>query len=259
LEDWGADREVYQAGGGDPGRPGLCDQVSGGVREGRPCFFLLFPVVLVIVEAEEECHYGRKNVQKRNFGNKGYPVDIDIDKLIQINGYILRKHGQRLNYTKLIKLLYLSDKEALKDTHQTITGDDYVCMDNGPVLSHLYDLIKGRCRDQKKQSLWDSRFLCSNYELIAATDRIPDDELSVFEKEILDRVDEQFKDYDFHKMIDYVHHHCPEWKNPRGTSVTLETREILKSIGKTEEEIEWIIEEQESFKKEDAIFKTLAV
>jgi uncharacterized phage-associated protein len=183
---------------------------------------------------------------------------MDIDKLIQINGYLLRKHSQSLNYTKLIKLLYLADKEALRDSNQTITGDAYVSMDNGPVLSQMYDLIRGKHKNRDMQTLWDSRFMCSGYDLIAATDRIPDMELSVYEKEILDLVDDKFKDYDFHKMIAYVHDNCPEWKFPNGSSVKIETRDILKSIGKTEAEIEWVLEEQEAFDREDAVFRTLA-
>jgi hypothetical protein len=108
------------------------------------------------------------------------------------------------------------------------------------------------------QMLWDSRFMRSNYDLIAATDRIPDMELSAYEKEILDLVDDKFKDYDFHKMIAYVHDNCPEWKSPNGSSVKIETKDILKSIGKTEAEIEGVLEEQEAFDREDAVFRTLA-
>ena len=183
---------------------------------------------------------------------------MNIEKLIQTCNYILRKHDFAFNYTKLIKLLYLADKESLKFSNQTITGDTYVSMDNGPVLSQLYDLIKNKCTNNT-QELWNSRFIKNEFDLIAITNKIPDSELSKFEKRILDEIDERFKDYNYGKMINFVHNNCPEWKAPQGSSVPIDTKDILRSIGKTEDEINWIIEEQEAFEAEEAIFQTLAV
>jgi hypothetical protein len=58
-------------------------------------------------------------------------------------------------------------------------------------------------------------------------------------------------------MINHVHSHCPEWKDPGGSSIPIETADILKSLGKTDQEIDWILEEQETFEAEDAAFKAL--
>jgi hypothetical protein len=38
---------------------------------------------------------------------------MNLTKIIQIVHHLLAKNGYRLNYTKLIKLLYLADREAL--------------------------------------------------------------------------------------------------------------------------------------------------
>ena len=65
---------------------------------------------------------------------RGYSL-FNLEKLIQACNYLLKKNNYSLNYTKLIKLLYLADKESLKGAIQTISGDTYVSMDNGPVLS----------------------------------------------------------------------------------------------------------------------------
>jgi uncharacterized phage-associated protein len=185
---------------------------------------------------------------------------MNIEKLIQSCNYLIKKNNFSMNYTKLIKLLYLADKESLRDSGQTITGDAYVSMDNGPVLSHLYDLIRGllETKDAQAQALWNSRFMRDKYDLVAVSDRIPDSELSRFEKRILDGVYDKFKEYDFGAMIDYVHNNCPEWANPNGSSIAIDTRDILKSVGKTDEEIEWILEEIKSFEHEDAIFSQLS-
>ena len=183
---------------------------------------------------------------------------LNLEKLIQTCNYLLKKNDFSLNYTKLIKLLYLADKESLIGLLQTITGDTYVSMDNGPVLSKLYDLIMGKHRVDAMQNLWNSRFIRDGYNLIAATDRIPQSELSAFEMKILDQVYYKFENYSFSQMIDYVHSNCPEWKNPEGSSIPIAPQEILKSIGRTHDEIEWILAETEAFKDEEQVFLSLA-
>jgi uncharacterized phage-associated protein len=78
---------------------------------------------------------------------------MQIEKLVQTTAYLLKKYGNmRLNYIKLIKELYLSDREFINAINCTITGNNYVCMKHGPVLSNLYALIKGKCRDKQAQT-----------------------------------------------------------------------------------------------------------
>ena len=182
---------------------------------------------------------------------------FNLEKIIQACNYLLKKNDFSLNYTKLIKILYLADKESLKGSLQTITGDTYVSMDNGPVLSKLYDLIKGRYKNKDAQNLWDSRFIRDEYNLIAATDRIPQSELSAFEMKILDQIYLHFKKFSLGEIINYVHKNCPEWKDPNGSSIPIKPTEILESIGRTPEEIEWILKETESFEDEERSFLTL--
>jgi len=38
---------------------------------------------------------------------------MNMRKVIQVVGHLLQKYSGRLNYTKLIKLLYLADRKAL--------------------------------------------------------------------------------------------------------------------------------------------------
>jgi uncharacterized phage-associated protein len=183
---------------------------------------------------------------------------FDIEKLIQVCNYLLKKNNFSLNYTKLIKLLYLADKESLKETLQSITGDTYVSMDNGPVLSKLYDLIKGKYRKEEIQSLWNSRFTKDGYNLVSITDRIPQSELSSFEMQILDKIYDKFRDAEVGDMIKYVHDNCPEWKDPKGTSIPIQPNEILESIGKSSEEIDWILAETQAFEEEKRALLSLA-
>jgi len=182
---------------------------------------------------------------------------MEIEKLIQTVNYILKKYDYKLNYTKLIKLIYLADKEALKDSDDTITGDNYVSMENGPVLSSLYDLIRNKLSDTEYQNTWNKYFKVDGYNLLALHRNIPNDELSDFEMQILDKIDNKFHDATYGKMIDYLHDNCPEWKNT-SSSIPIPLGDILKSIGRTTEEIEFILQERDIFEKEKALFRNLA-
>jgi uncharacterized phage-associated protein len=62
-------------------------------------------------------------------------------KATQAAARLLRNRGGTMSYMKLIKLLYLADREALASWGRPITTGNYVSMDKGPVLSHVLDRI----------------------------------------------------------------------------------------------------------------------
>ena len=76
---------------------------------------------------------------------------MNMKKVIQVAGHLLQKYSGRLNYTKLIKLLYLADREALSKWDVPITGDRYTALHNGPIVSEIYNLIVERHRDPTVQ------------------------------------------------------------------------------------------------------------
>ncbi len=175
-------------------------------------------------------------------------------KVIQVVNLILKKYDFRLNYTKLIKILYILDKEALRRWDVAVTGDSYCSMDNGPVLSNIYDLIMGRYDDETIQQYWENHFVKHGYDLVSINgDKIFDDELSRREEELIDSIDSQFHDKDYKYMIRYVHLKklFPEWQDPQGSSIPLYKKDLLKSIGRTDEEIDEILEEENQLNQEE--------
>ena len=53
---------------------------------------------------------------------------MNQEKLYQSVGYLLEKYNGRLNEVKLIRLLYLADREMIRQTGDSITGDNYFSM-----------------------------------------------------------------------------------------------------------------------------------
>jgi uncharacterized phage-associated protein len=184
---------------------------------------------------------------------------MNIEKLVQATGYLLKKYdNRRLNYTKLIKELYLADRESINISNSSITGDTYVSMRHGPVLSHLYALIKGKSRDAEAQAYWNSRFSTDGDKLLANFDQYPEGKLSRADEAILDRIDGQFHQARYGDLIEYVHANCAEWQNPGSSSIPIKLEDILSALGRTPEQIDWILEETKAFEEEDRLFASLA-
>jgi uncharacterized phage-associated protein len=186
-------------------------------------------------------------------------AEMDVEKLVQLAAYILKKYNGTLNYTKLIKLLYLADRKSIETINRSMTEDKYVALRNGPVLSDLYNLIKGTYSDKQVQSYWDARFTKNGYDLVALSDRIPDGKLSRFEKQTIDSMDSIFHDMSYTKMIDFVHdkRNCPEWHDTGDTSEQISEKDILQALGFAPGEITILLKEAAEYQSEEKIFSEL--
>jgi uncharacterized phage-associated protein len=172
-------------------------------------------------------------------------------KTTQVAVLFIQKHGGEVNYTKLIKLLYLTDREALSHWGRPLTGDSYVSMPNGPVLSKTYDLIN-YAPDSDNESYW-YKFISKNIYDVSLISESATDELSEREMNLIEQIYQQYKDKDWKQMIDICHKCCPEWEHPGDTSIPIRVEDILKELKKTEKEIEMIDEEVSNLKYFDYI------
>src|SRR5713101_6250525 len=86
---------------------------------------------------------------------------LNVEKTMQAIATLLRFHGTKeMSYLRMLKLLYIADRESLKETGRPITGDHIVAMEHGPVLSGVFDLMKGEHRAWKA---WSQHFKKNGY------------------------------------------------------------------------------------------------
>ncbi len=164
-------------------------------------------------------------------------------KTTQAASLFLEKNGGEMSYMKLIKLLYLVDREALRLWERPLTGDTYVSMKHGPVLSNVYDIITNG-EDPADNSYWYKHITAqSNYNVELKEDLPILDELSKRELELIGKVYEEYKDFDRWKMVDICHEILPEWENVGNTCKPIRINTILKKVDKSKEEIQKIEEE----------------
>lgn len=163
---------------------------------------------------------------------RGLPVNfpLKVSKTIQAIGVLLRADGvKRMNYMRLLKLLYLADRESLRETGRPITGGPVTAMERGPVLEEVYDLIRGQHREMPQ---WDSFFRKERYDLLELCE--PDvGKLSKYEINKLQEVAKKHEDKDEWALVQYTHD-LPEWKqnDPGTSSKPISLANILEAVGR---------------------------
>lgn len=152
-------------------------------------------------------------------------------KAIQAIALFLRPQpSKRMNYMRLLKLLYVADRECLRECGRPITGDSVVAMKRGPVLSQTCNIIKG---EDILAPEWAAFVRLDRYELELKDDPgVPD--LSRFELGILQRVAADYADKDEWDMVE-ITHGFPEWEknDPGDSSRPIPLEDILEAVGRS--------------------------
>jgi len=172
-------------------------------------------------------------------------------KAIQAVAVLLKLYRKKMNYTKLIKLLYMADRLSLDKFNTTISTDSFYAMDNGPVLSGIYDKIKG----DDQSEFWNKYIRKVDYD-IELIDDPSDDELSKDEIEILENIYKQFGHMDVWDLVNFCHKYLPEWSDPQGSSKLIPVETVLKQLKKSIHEIKIIANEIDSYNHLQEIFSS---
>ena len=162
---------------------------------------------------------------------------FDERKAAQAAAFLLHKAGGNLPLLKLMKLMYLAERLSLQRYGDTISGDAFVSMPHGPVLSmtlnHMNDAVPS-CAGG-----WDSWVSDRADNEIGLRDesmvRSPEADLLALSETDLECLGEtwaQFGPWGKYRLRDYTHSDaCPEWEDPRGTSRPIPIGRLLKAVG----------------------------
>jgi len=154
-------------------------------------------------------------------------------KTTQAASLILERNNNELNYMKLIKLLYLIDREALNRWERTLTGDNYFSMKHGPVLSSVLDFINNNFHDE---SYW-YQYISEPYNYKVKLQKSTQyNELNNAEIELIKEIDNKYKSKNEWDMVEIVHNECAEWEYT-DSALRIDIEDILKSLKKTQLEI----------------------
>jgi len=150
-------------------------------------------------------------------------------KATQVASLLLRLRGGRMSYLKLIKLLYLLDREALLRWGRPVTTDRHVAMPKGPVVSRICDLIRDESAPGEV-SVWRNHISAPiDYEvrLIDGVEASTD-ELSRAEEQLIGEIFQQYGHWSRWDLVKFCHD-LPEWHDPDGSSIPIDYADILRA------------------------------
>jgi len=155
-------------------------------------------------------------------------------KIVEAVAVLLQANpNRRMGVLRLLKLLYIADRESLREVGRPIVGTKLAAMDLGPVHSDVYDLTKS---SQHGDETWDSFISKSGRDVVLMGDPGVHT-LSRYEIDKLNETAEMYRNTPDGKLST-ITHQFPEWvKNHREhTSRPIPMRDILEAVGRANEE-----------------------
>jgi len=155
---------------------------------------------------------------KRDHGDELMPFEFDQQKAIQAVAFLLKTRPDATdNYMRLLKILYIADRESIKETGVPITGDAFVAMQHGTMLSRLLNLAKrdsGYLDTPEDHQVWDQYITrkprSHDIQMIQDPGR---GALCDYEINKLIEVATRYERYNYWHMRGETHK-LPEYKNP---------------------------------------------
>lgn len=177
-------------------------------------------------------------------------------KVAQMAAFFLQQTptGQ-MSHLKLMKLLYLAEREGLRCLGYSLTGDRWVSMPHGPVLSMTLNLMDGDMESGRDG--WESWVSDkADHELSLRRAVTPEafDELSPAECDVLEAIWQQFGGLDKWTIRDWTHVHCAEWHDPLGSSMPITPRVLVDALGFAPEVAQELVARLESDQVVDRLF-----
>jgi uncharacterized phage-associated protein len=131
-------------------------------------------------------------------------IKFNEAKATQAAALLLKLRGGEMSYMKLIKLLYIVDRQALLRWGRPVTTDCYVSMDRGPVLSQTLDLItEGVAPNQT--SIWAEHISQPENYKVHLRKEAGTEELSDAETALIDEVFHRFGAMNRWELVDLAH------------------------------------------------------
>ena len=151
---------------------------------------------------------------------------LDHQKALQAAAFLLTREGE-MTRIRLLKLLYLADRASLEETGRTITGDQVVAMEHGPVLSTVYDWIKHSNQE------WSSIVENEGKHGLRLVRDPGTGNLSRYDVRKLSEISDRYLELDEWEIVELTHQ-LPEWKknDPGKSSKPIPLHDILEGLGK---------------------------
>lgn len=152
-------------------------------------------------------------------------------KVLQIISYLLSLNNGKMSKLKLIKELYLIDRMSIDEDDVSLSGDDFFSLPHGPVLSLTLNII-----NDIPDNTWAEYLEIKGKNTIHLIKEFDEGRLSKRDKYFIETVSEKYKDYSPSQLRNFSHT-LSEWRDPKGSNRKIRFADIMKALGKSDEEI----------------------
>lgn len=158
----------------------------------------------------------------------------DERKSAQAAAFLLRLNDGSMHSIKLLKLLYLADRQAFIESGYPITGAKMVSMDQGPALSEVSSQIAW---GDAAETPWSQMMAAGADFSVGLRPAVAEFVyLSEYDEEVLGEVFNKYGEWDEWSLVRFTQT-LPEWRDPDGSSLPIDARSILEEAGRSSEEI----------------------
>jgi len=157
------------------------------------------------------------------------------EKVLQEIVYLLKLNHGRMHLIKMMKELYLIDRLSIQERDTSVSGDAFFSMQHGPVLSFTLNMLRDISKNQWGDNL-EAIKTRDYYPDISLTNDLECDLLSEKEKDYIRSVSVQFYEYSPAEIEEFTHS-LEEWSDPQLSSKKIKFADIMRALGKTDEEI----------------------
>lgn len=161
--------------------------------------------------------------------------------------YVLKLMGGECDMHKICKILYFADQKHLSLYARSITGDDYIRMNYGPVPSKIDDMFKAVRGDsyfsnsQISQEL-STYFSFKNRFIVQAKKKPDMDYLSESDVECISQSFDQCKNMNFGELTEFSH--GPAWQNTQQDR-KISVKDIMREAGDSEDYVNYVAKKLE--------------
>lgn len=173
----------------------------------------------------------------------------DEQKAAQIAAWFLNRAGGSMPHLKLMKLMYLAERESMRTSGFPMTGDRFVSMTHGPVLSCTLSHIRDEAPSAPEGwDSWISDLADHKVGLVRQVHHDVLDRLSRANVAVLEEIWAKFGHMGKYEIRDYTHDpkNCPEWRDPNGSSFPIHYRTVFMALGHDHETAVELANEVES-------------
>ena len=156
---------------------------------------------------------------------------FQAEKVLEYIALFLKLSDRRIEKLKLVKLLYLTEREFLRKTGELSLWDEYYSLPHGPICSSSLHIIDGYLDEDAANRI----FAVQNGKDLTLKDYESSDQgydyLSDSEISVARDVWEEHKHRTSSQLRNFTHQYCPEYKLINRGRIRIRVEDLMQAVG----------------------------